>query len=129
MRTKIAVMVVGGTAMLGLALNASPASAASWHYAWFDSHTPTTGWSTKNVGIGPGGSAVRFDVQCTGGGTYKIEARKSGIGVTVGGLDNLPCDGRWRSISFSHLNSRYAYYAHVSTHNGKRPLQVAAYWG
>ncbi|MFF2079045.1 hypothetical protein ACFVXG_30370 [Kitasatospora sp. NPDC058162] len=127
MKGKLAAMVVGGTAALGLALSTSPASAASWQYQWFDKHTPTTGWSTKNVALGPGGTTVRFDVWCSGGGTYKVEIRKAGVGIHAGGVDNVPCDGHWYTVT-SRQDSRWAYYAHLGTHNGKRPLQVAAYW-
>ncbi|MFJ9847338.1 hypothetical protein ACIRYZ_44345 [Kitasatospora sp. NPDC101155] len=132
MKGKLAAMVVGGTAVLGLALSTSPASAASWHYQWFDTHTPTTSWSTKNVGLGPGGRTVRFDVWCSGGGTYKVGIRKAGFGgADVATTGDVPCNSRWYTVSYTVKNerdTRWAYYAHLGTHNGKRPLQVAGYW-
>lgn len=119
-------------AFTGAALTAagtSTASATTWHYAWGDSHTPTTSWSTKNVGIGPHGSGVRFDVRCTGGGTYAVEIRKAGAGIRVTHNGGLKCDGRWYSLGRTGLSTKWAYYARISTDNGKRPLWVYTYWG
>ncbi|MFF0629531.1 hypothetical protein [Streptomyces sp. NPDC004296] len=124
------VICLTGAVLISTPAQAQPhvprtAAASGWKQQWYDSHTPTKHWSTANVSLGPGGSAVAADVRCTGGGTFKVDIRKAGLGISVGHTRPVPCSGTYR-VTKSHLSRRWAFYFHIDV-TARRPLQVWAF--